>query len=80
MKLLFSGVTRLPAKVDEKVEEVRASGQDYLPTAFKDAIKFHIDGQDRYFLPRIVLLAHGETGNFRRRGDPGKCHPHAFAR
>ena len=56
MKLLFSGVTRLPANVDEKVEQVRASGQDYLPTLFRDAIKFLIDGQDRYFLPRIVLL------------------------
>jgi NtrC-family two-component system sensor histidine kinase KinB len=56
MKLLFSGVTRLPEQVDEKVELVRASGQDYLPTLFRDAIKFHIDGQDRYYLPRIVLL------------------------
>ena len=56
VKLLFSGVTRLPLQVDEKVEHVRASGQDYLPTLFKDAIKFHIDGQDHYFLPRIVLL------------------------
>ncbi len=56
VKLLFSGVTRLPAKVDEKVEEVRASGNDYLPTLFKDAIKFNIDGQDRYFLPRVVML------------------------
>jgi signal transduction histidine kinase len=56
VKLLFAGVTRLPAKVDEKVEEVRASGQDYLPVAFADAIKFHLDGQDTYFLPRIVQL------------------------
>jgi NtrC-family two-component system sensor histidine kinase KinB len=56
MKLLFSGVTRLPAQVDERVEEVRASGVDYLPTLFKDAIKFRLDGQDRYFLPRVVLL------------------------
>jgi two-component system, NtrC family, sensor histidine kinase KinB len=56
VKLLFSGITRLPEKVDEKVEEVRASGEDYLPTFFKDAIKFQVDGQDRYFLPRIVLL------------------------
>ncbi len=63
LKLLFAGVTRLPAKVDNKVEEVRASGVDYLPTAFKDAIKFYIDGQDQYFLPRIVLLRtdKGET-------------------
>jgi signal transduction histidine kinase/HAMP domain-containing protein len=56
MKLLFSGVTRLPLQVDEKVEQVRASGLDYLPTLFKDAIKFHLDGQEHYFLPRIVLL------------------------
>jgi signal transduction histidine kinase len=56
MKLLFSGVTRLPKQVDEKVEEVRATGKDFLPTQFQEAIKFHIDGQDRYFLPRIVLL------------------------
>jgi len=56
LKLLFSGVMRLPKKVDDKVELVRASGQDYLPTLFKDAIKFHLNGQDRYFLPRIVLL------------------------
>jgi NtrC-family two-component system sensor histidine kinase KinB len=56
VKLLFSGVTRLPQQVDEKVEEVKASGQDYLPSVFKDAIKFQIDGQDRYFLPRIILL------------------------
>ena len=56
VKLLFSGVTRLPEKVDEKVEQVKASGQDYLPTLFQDAIKFYIDGQDHYFLPRIVLL------------------------
>jgi NtrC-family two-component system sensor histidine kinase KinB len=56
LKLLFAGVTRLPRKVDEKVEEVRRTGEDFLPTQFEHAIKFHVDGQDRYFLPRIVLL------------------------
>jgi len=56
VKLLFAGVTRLPAKVDEKVEQVRARGEDYLPSVFAEAIKFHVDGQDRYFLPRIVQL------------------------
>jgi two-component system, NtrC family, sensor histidine kinase KinB len=56
LKLLFSGVTRLPKEVDEKVEEVLSTGKDFLPTQFEEAIKFHIDGQDRYFLPRIVLL------------------------
>jgi signal transduction histidine kinase len=56
IQLLFSGVTRLPKIVDEKVEHVRRTGEDFLPSLFQDAIKFHIDGQDRYFLPRIVLL------------------------
>jgi signal transduction histidine kinase len=63
VKLLFSGVLRLPEVVDEKVEEVRASGNDYLPTAFAEAIKFRVDGQDIYYLPRIVILRteKGET-------------------
>jgi signal transduction histidine kinase len=64
LKLLFSGVTRLPKKVDEKVEEVRRTGEDFLPTQFQDAIKFHLDGQDRYFLPRIVLLRDDKGATF----------------
>ncbi len=64
LKLLFSGVTRLPKMVDEKVEEVRKTGEDFLPTQFQDAIKFHIDGQDRYFLPRIVLLRDDKGATF----------------
>jgi signal transduction histidine kinase len=64
VKLLFSGVTRLPQKVEEKVKEVRASGEDYLPTIFQDAIKFHVNGQDRYFLPRIVMLRDEAGVNF----------------
>ena len=64
VKLLFSGVTRLPQNVDEKVERVKASGQDYLPTLFNDAVKFYFDGQDHYFLPRIVLLREDHTEVF----------------
>ncbi len=64
VKLLFAGVTRLPEQVDERVEEVRASGEDYLPTLFKDAIKFQIDGQDFYFLPRVVLLRDEKRDTF----------------
>jgi two-component system, NtrC family, sensor histidine kinase KinB len=64
LKLLFSGVTRLPKKVDEQVEKVRATGEDFLPSQFAEAIKFHIDGQDRYFLPRIVLLRDDKGATF----------------
>jgi NtrC-family two-component system sensor histidine kinase KinB len=64
LKLLFSGVTRLPKQVEEKVEEVRKTGEDFLPTQFQHAIKFHLDGQDRYFLPRIVLLRDDKGATF----------------
>ena len=64
LKLLFAGVTRLPRKVDEKVEEVLKTGKDFLPTQFQEAIKFHVDGQDRYFLPRIVLLRDDKAVTF----------------
>jgi NtrC-family two-component system sensor histidine kinase KinB len=36
LKLLFAGVTRLPRKVDEQVEKVLATGEDFLPTLFAD--------------------------------------------
>jgi NtrC-family two-component system sensor histidine kinase KinB len=32
IQLLFSGVTRLPQAIDERVEHVRLTGQDFLPT------------------------------------------------
>ena len=64
MQLLFSGVMRLPAKVDEKVERVRATGEDYLPKLLGEAIKFHLNGQDRYLLPRIVLLRNVKKESF----------------
>ena len=56
MKLLFSGMRRLPEEVERKVEEVRASGKDYLPTMYKDSLRFRIDNSDRYVLPRVILL------------------------
>jgi signal transduction histidine kinase len=64
VQLLFSGVMRLPAKVDEKVQRVRETGQDYLPTLLREAIKFHLNGQDRHFLPRIVLLRNEKKESF----------------
>ncbi|PTY00993.1 hypothetical protein DB346_15425 [Verrucomicrobia bacterium LW23] len=56
LRLLFSGMRRLPEEVERKVEEVRASGRDYLPTGYRDCLRFKIDGSDKYVLPRIVLL------------------------
>lgn len=64
VKLLFSGVKRLPEKVDEKVEEVRSSGNDYLPTHFKDALRLQVDDRDHYYLPRIVTLRDEQEQSF----------------
>lgn len=55
-KLLFSGVKRLPEKIEELVEQVKTSGQDYLPALFKEAVLFNFDNQEHYFLPRIIQL------------------------
>src|SRR5260221_3749719 len=64
VKLLLAGVTRLPRQVDEKVEHVRSTGEDYLPTLLKDAIKFNLEGEVRYFLSRIVLLRGDDREGF----------------
>lgn len=56
VKLLFSGMRRLPEQVEKMVEESFATGEDYLPTLFKYAVMLHIDESVHYFMPRIVLL------------------------
>jgi NtrC-family two-component system sensor histidine kinase KinB len=56
LKLLFAGVGRLPGTVEDLVARVLAESKDYLPTLLKDAIRFHFDNKDHYFLPRIILL------------------------
>lgn len=56
LKLLFSGIKRLPEKIEELVEQVKTNGQDYLPALFKEAVLFNFDNQEHYFLPRIIQL------------------------
>jgi two-component system, NtrC family, sensor histidine kinase KinB len=55
-KLLKEGRAGLPPVVDEKLNRVLATGADYLPTHFKDALRFQIRGDNRFFLPRILTL------------------------
>ncbi|PAW77630.1 MAG: hypothetical protein B9S32_10125 [Verrucomicrobia bacterium Tous-C9LFEB] len=56
VKLLFSGMRRLPEQVEKLVEQSFATGEDYLPTLFKQAVMLRLDQTDHYFLPRVVLL------------------------
>lgn len=56
VKLLFSGVRRLPEQVEKMVEKSFTTGEDYLPTLFKNAVMLYFNQSVHYFLPRIVLL------------------------
>lgn len=56
VKLLFSGMRRLPDQVEKMVEKSFATNEDYLPTLFKYAVQLTIDQSVHYFMPRIVLL------------------------
>jgi len=56
LKLLFSGIKRLPEKVEELVDQVKLKGEDYLPALFKEAVLFTFDNQEHYLLPRIIQL------------------------
>ncbi|SDU13202.1 Signal transduction histidine kinase [Verrucomicrobium sp. GAS474] len=56
LKLLFSGVRRLPEQVEKMVEKSLAWGEDYLPSHFKDSVMLRFDNSEHYFMPRIVLL------------------------
>lgn len=56
VKLLFSGMRRLPEQVEKIVEKCFSTGKDHLPTLFKYAVMLRFDQSDHYFMPRIVLL------------------------
>lgn len=56
VKLLFSGMRRLPEQVEKIVDQSFATGEDYLPTLFKHAVMLYLDQSEHYFLPRVVLL------------------------
>jgi two-component system, NtrC family, sensor histidine kinase KinB len=56
IKLLFSGVDRLPEQLEKLVCQVLDSGQDFLPSLAKDSIRFNFDNRAHFYLPRIVLL------------------------
>lgn len=63
VKLFLEGRAKLPPVIYEHIDRVLRTRQNYLPGNLKDALKLRIDNEDKFFLPRILLLldARGDT-------------------
>lgn len=63
VKLFLEGQAKLPNIIYEHIDQVLETGQNYLPANLKDALKLHIDNEEKFFLPRVLLLQdeRGET-------------------
>lgn len=55
-KLLYEGQAGLPPIVDKHLCKVLETKTDYIPQKLQETISFKIDSEDRYYLPRVVLL------------------------
>ncbi|HEV3166856.1 MAG TPA: ATP-binding protein [Isosphaeraceae bacterium] len=51
-----------PSQLKEPLSEVLGGQPDYLPTTFDNALCFHDDGQERFFLPRVLAIRGDLTG------------------
>ncbi len=47
---------RLPDRLQAIARNTLASGENFLPHSFKEAITYRINGQDKFFLPRILAM------------------------
>lgn len=56
VKLFLEGQAKLPPVIYEHIDRVLETRQNYLPGNLRDALKFHIDNEEKFFLPRILLL------------------------
>ena len=55
-KLGLEGQFRLPKRIQAYVEKVLKTETDYLPDKLNDAVNIFIENEERFFLPRIILL------------------------
>jgi signal transduction histidine kinase len=46
----------LPPQLVERARQVMAEGQDYLPRRFQDALVRDVEGEPRYFLPKVLIM------------------------
>lgn len=56
VKLFLEGQAKLPPVIYEHIDEVLKTRQNYLPGNLKDALNLRIDNEDKFFLPRVLLL------------------------
>lgn len=62
VKLFLEGQAKLPPVIYEHIDRVLETQQNYLPSNLKDALTFRIDNEEKFFLPRVLLLF-DERGN-----------------
>jgi len=56
VKLFLEGQAKLPPIIYEHIDRVLETQQNYLPSNLKDALTFRIDNEEKFFLPRVLLL------------------------
>jgi signal transduction histidine kinase len=47
---------RLPDRLQAIARNTLASGENFLPNSFKEAMTYRLNGQDKFFLPRILAM------------------------
>jgi two-component system, NtrC family, sensor histidine kinase KinB len=50
--------SELPSRLQPMARQVAASGESFLPHNFQEVVSFPLDGEDKFFLPRIVAMRH----------------------
>ena len=56
---LMSGLQlqgRLPDRLQTIARRVLASGENFLPNSFKEAVTYRVSGEEKFFLPRILAM------------------------
>lgn len=56
VKLFLDGQAKLPPVIYEYIDRVLKTRQNYLPANLKDALNLRIDNEEKFFLPRVLLL------------------------
>lgn len=56
VKLFLEGQAKLPPVIYEHIDRVLETRQNYLPGNLKHALTFRIDNEEKFLLPRVLLL------------------------
>jgi signal transduction histidine kinase len=55
---------QLPDRLQTIARNTLASGENFLPDSFKEVITYRIDGEDEFFLPRVLAMRNKEDALF----------------